>query len=76
MRSFIAQQDRMQVFKVRSRLSMMFSTFDLCLLLYVIGLAGWLKHCSLSLSRQQGCAARAWPCPWQALQGAQDGRGH
>ncbi len=28
----------------------MFSTFDLCLLLYVIRLAGWLKHCSLSLS--------------------------
>ena len=28
----------------------MFSTFDLCLLLYVIRLAGWLKHCNLSLS--------------------------
>ncbi len=28
----------------------MFSTFDLCLLLYVIRLAGWLKHCSVSLS--------------------------
>ena len=28
------------------------STFDLCLLLYVIRLAGWLKHCnSLSLKR-------------------------
>ena len=27
----------------------MFSTFDLCLLLYVIRLAGWLKHCNLSL---------------------------
>ena len=26
----------------------MFSTFDLCLLLYVIRLAGWLKHCNLS----------------------------
>ena len=24
------------------------STFDLCLLLYVIRLAGWLKHCYLS----------------------------
>ena len=23
----------------------MFSTFDLCLLLYVLRLAGWLKHC-------------------------------
>ncbi len=28
----------------------MFSTFDLGLLLYVIRLAGWLKHCNLSLS--------------------------
>ncbi len=28
----------------------MFSTFDLCLLLYVIRLAGWLKHCNFSLS--------------------------
>ncbi len=28
----------------------MFSTFDLCLLLYVIRLDGWLKHCNLSLS--------------------------
>ncbi len=27
----------------------MFSTFDLCLLLYVIRLAGWLKHLSLPL---------------------------
>ncbi len=26
----------------------MFSTFDLRLLLYVIRLAGWLKHCNLS----------------------------
>ena len=31
----------------------MFSTFDLCLLLYVIRLAGWLKHCNLSLSLLQ-----------------------
>ncbi len=28
----------------------MFSTFDLCFLLYMIRLAGWLKHCYLSLS--------------------------
>ncbi len=28
----------------------MLSTFDLCLLLYVIRLAGWLKHCNLCLS--------------------------
>ncbi len=28
----------------------MFSTFDLCLLLCVIRLAGWLKHCNISLS--------------------------
>ena len=28
----------------------MSSGFDFCLLLYVIRLAGWLKHCSLSLS--------------------------
>ncbi len=28
----------------------MSSRFDLCLLLYVIRLAGWLKHCNLSLS--------------------------
>ena len=27
----------------------MLSTFDHCLLLYVIRLAGWLKHCNLSL---------------------------
>ncbi len=32
----------------------MFSTFDLCLLLYVIRLAGWLKHCNLSLSLSLG----------------------
>ena len=31
----------------------MFFTFDLCLLLYVIRLAGWLKHCNLSLSLSQ-----------------------
>ncbi len=31
----------------------MFSTFDLRLLLYVIRLAGWLKHCNLSLSLSQ-----------------------
>ncbi len=31
----------------------MFSTFDLRLLLYVIRLAGWLKHCNLSLSLYQ-----------------------
>ncbi len=30
----------------------MFSTFDLRLLLYVIRLAGWLKHCNLSLWQQ------------------------
>ena len=30
---------------------LMSSTFDLCLLLYVIGLAGWLKHCSLSQAK-------------------------
>ncbi len=28
----------------------MSSKFDLCLLLYVIRLVGWLKHCNLSLS--------------------------
>ena len=28
----------------------MSSTFDFCLLLYMIRLAGWLKHCYLSLS--------------------------
>ncbi len=28
----------------------MSSRFDICLLLYVIRLAGWLKHCNLSLS--------------------------
>ena len=27
----------------------MSSRFDVCLLLYVIRLAGWLKHCNLSL---------------------------
>ncbi len=26
--------------------------------------------------RQRGCAARAWPCPWQARQGTQGNRGH
>ncbi len=36
----------------------MFSTFDLRLLLYVIRLAGWLKHCDLSLS----LSARATYC--------------
>ncbi len=34
----------------------MFSTFDLCLLLYVIRLAGWLKHCNLSLSAVTLCS--------------------
>ena len=29
---------------------LMLTTFDLCLLLYVIRLAGWLKHCNLSVS--------------------------
>ena len=28
----------------------MSSRFDVCLLLYVNRLAGWLKHCNLSLS--------------------------
>ncbi len=35
----------------------MFSTFDLRLLLYVIRLAGWLKHCNLSLSLWDADAA-------------------
>ncbi len=30
----------------------MSSKFELCLLLYVIRLAGWLKHCNLSVSQQ------------------------
>jgi len=38
---------------------LMFSTFDLRLLLYVIRLAGWLKHCNLSLSLSL-CAAFAF----------------
>jgi hypothetical protein len=29
----------------------MSSAFDFCLLLHVIRLAGWLEHCSLSLSQ-------------------------
>ena len=29
----------------------MFSTFDLCLLLHVIRLAGWLKRCKLAVWR-------------------------
>ncbi len=37
----------------------MFSTFDLCLLLYVIRLAGWLKHCDLSLSLMETPGAAA-----------------
>ena len=28
----------------------MSATFEICLLLYVIRVTGWLKHCSLSLS--------------------------
>ncbi len=36
----------------------MFSTFDLCLLLYVIRLAGWLKHCNLSLSENTFLCAK------------------
>ena len=32
----------------------MFSTFDLCLLLYVIRLAGWLKHCNLRVWGMSG----------------------
>ena len=39
----------------------MFFTFDLCLLLYVIRLAGWLKHCNLSLSLSLSQAARSLP---------------
>jgi len=34
----------------------MFSTFDLRLLLYVIRLAGWLKHCNLSLLAGENAA--------------------
>ncbi len=38
----------------------MFSTFDLRLLLYVIRLAGWLKHCNLSLyCISEGCVQYA-----------------
>ena len=32
----------------------MSSKFDLCLLLYVIRLDGWLKHCNFSLSLHTG----------------------
>jgi len=39
----------------------MFSTFDLCLLLYVIRLAGWLKHCNLSLSAKKIIVASLTP---------------
>ncbi len=34
----------------------MFSTFDFCVLVYVIRLAGWLKNCNLSLSLSSGRA--------------------
>ena len=49
MSSFFAQQDHMQVFKFVLDCLDVFH-FDLRLLLYVIRLAGWLKHCNLSLS--------------------------
>ncbi len=47
----------------------MFSTFDLRLLLYVIRLAGWLKHCNLSLSllekaNKQQMVASCWAKLW------------
>ncbi len=42
----------------------MFSTFDLRLLLYVIRLAGWLKHCNLSLSQSCLCM---WQTRWSRL---------
>jgi len=55
----------------------MFSTFDLCLLLYVIRLAGWLKHCNLSLSLTMGgtCVKHEYTlfCPL-ALQETTTGR--
>ena len=34
-------------------------TFDLCVLLYVIRLTGWLKRCSLSLSLSQAALTLA-----------------
>ncbi len=39
----------------------MFSTFDICLLLYVSRLAGWLKHCNLSLSLSQSTYIKLVP---------------
>ncbi len=42
-RSFLAQRDHMQV-SISFWTVLMSFTFDLCLLLYVIRLAGWLKH--------------------------------
>ena len=42
----------------------MFSTFDLCLLLYVIRLAGWLKHCNLSVWGVSGAVWNRKPTVW------------
>ena len=44
----------------------MFSTFDICLLLCVIRLAGWLKHWNLSLSLN-AALGRYWPLAWLML---------
>jgi hypothetical protein len=43
----------------------MSSKFDLCLLLCVIRLAGWLKHCSLSLSLRQESASVVAILSWK-----------
>ena len=43
----------------------MFSTFDLCLLLYVIRLAGWLKRCNLSLSLSLSLEAPQGGMQWR-----------
>ena len=49
MRSFLHSKIKCK-FSSSFRTVLMSSTFDLCLLLYVISLAGWLKRCNVSLS--------------------------
>ena len=52
--------DEFSVFRFSSSFwtVLMFSTFDLCLLLHVIRLAGWLKRCKLSVWGPSGAVWR------------------
>ncbi len=51
MKPLFAQQDHMQLVKFLLQSVLMAFRSGICLLLNVIRLAGWLKHCHLPLSQ-------------------------